>query len=156
MHTRKTLSIAAIMLLAACSQVGDGLRFAVNNINDFRTDATKAWHDFEHYRAPAEFAPQPQLRYCYQFQSDIVCYDAPQTDITAPLVGVQEGVPGRQIAGAQLVQDQFVYAETAPQHDVFTNEIGQLEVGELGAEEDETDQPFLTRANLDDDRPSKR
>lgn len=38
--------------------------------------------------------PQPQLpqtRYCYQMQSDIVCYDTPQPNNIARLSGYQEG-----------------------------------------------------------------
>ena len=122
---------SAFILLAlsvsACSQVGDGLRFAVNNVNDLRRDAAIAWNDLENYRAPAEVAPQPQLRYCYKMQSDIVCYDAPQPNSTAPLVGVQEGVPGRIIAGAQVIDDSYLYAEPAPQHGVMSNDLGALE-----------------------------
>ena len=33
----------------------------------------------------------PQTRYCYQMQSDIVCYDSPQPNNIARLFGYQEG-----------------------------------------------------------------
>lgn len=115
--------IAIAFTLSACSQVGDGLRFAVNNVNDLRYDAAIAWDDLKNYKAPNTIAPQPQLRYCYKMQSDIVCYDAPQPNSTAPLVGVQEGVPGRLIAGAPVIDANYAFAEPAPQHDVMSNDL---------------------------------
>ena len=141
--------VALACTVSACAQVGDGLRYAVHNVNDFRTDAVTAWHDFKNFRTPPEMAPQPQLRYCYEMRSDIVCYDAPQTNTTSPLVGVQEGVPGRQIAGVEPINEGIVYAEPAPQHDVLATEIEALEMGEIGADDVfEPQAPFQQNTEL--------
>jgi hypothetical protein len=126
MNARHMALLLLCTLTAACAQIGDGLRYTSENINKLRYDASYAWYNLGHYEPPATFMPQPQLRYCYAFSSDIVCYDAPQDNVDAPIVAIQEGIPGRLIGGSELVDDTVVFAATAPQHDVETHELDMI------------------------------
>jgi hypothetical protein len=85
------LSIAfMIVALTACEaahQESDSTARVVNQVKD---DTINAWRDvFTYHRTKPEQGPQ--TRYCYQMQSDVVCYDAPQVQLTSKLVGYQDG-----------------------------------------------------------------
>lgn len=106
--------LPVLSLLVACGPVGEGMRYSATSINKLRTNTQIAYNELKFYRPQADPYPQASLRYCYQFISDIVCYDAPQSDIKSPLVGAQEGVPGRILAGNSITEISPLYAAAAP------------------------------------------
>jgi hypothetical protein len=103
---RYTKIIIILSMLAGCDRVSDTLRYSAHGINQLRTDVVVAYNEVANYHQPApKPIPQAQLRYCYQFISDIVCYDAAQDGVTtAPLVAIQNGLPGRTISGNDVAQ----------------------------------------------------
>ena len=54
------------------------------------SDTKSSWVELFTYHPPVA-PPLPQTRYCYQMQSDVVCYDSEQPSLTAKLVGYQDG-----------------------------------------------------------------
>jgi len=116
----RRILIGTLFLLSACSAIGDGMRKTASSVNKLRTDALVSYNELKFYRPQADPNPQPQLRYCYQFISDIVCYDAPQPNIRSRLVAAQEGVPGRIMAGTSSSTYEPIYAEAAPTDPILT------------------------------------
>lgn len=92
-RSRPTCLTLALMLatsLSACQ--------AVDNTTQAASISTKEWTDNTRRSFAGFFVlspkPKPQLpqtRYCYQMQTDIVCYDVPQPNMTARLSGYQNG-----------------------------------------------------------------
>ncbi len=118
--------LPVLSLLVACGPVGEGMRYSATSINKLRTNTQIAYNELKFYRPQANPYPQASLRYCYQFISDIVCYDAPQSDIKSPLVGAQEGVPGRILAGNSITEISPLYAAAAPTDSVLTAPVTDL------------------------------
>lgn len=88
---RSIIGIAPLMvLLCACDKMADSSRAVQSVTHKAFNDTRSSWKDFFTYHPPAE-DPLPQTRYCYQMQSDIVCYDSQQSSLTAKMVGFQEG-----------------------------------------------------------------
>lgn len=83
-------SIATMIAMAGCDRAVDTSRAAKQVTEHAIEDAKSSWRDFFSYH-PAMPDPLPQTRYCYQMQSDVVCYDSEQTKLTAKLVGYQDG-----------------------------------------------------------------
>lgn len=84
--------VAGLLLagLSGCDKITDTSR-AVQSVTLHAFNDTKAsWTEFFTYHPPLP-APFPQTRYCYQLQSDIVCYDSEQPQLTAKLIGYQDG-----------------------------------------------------------------
>lgn len=91
--SRPTCLALALILggsLSACD--------AVNNTTQSAASSTRKWSDNTQrvfsgfFTLTPEPVPQlPQTRYCYQMQSDIVCYDVAQPGMTARLFGYQDG-----------------------------------------------------------------
>lgn len=93
MPIRRILPMIVLLApLVACDEIRDTSDLAADSTKRTIYDAKERWKDLLTYR-PRHMAqrPLPQTRYCYRMQSDIVCYDAPQQGITAPLVGYQDG-----------------------------------------------------------------
>lgn len=75
---------------AACDRVVDSSK-SVQTVTMRAFNDTKAsWKDFFTYHPPQP-PSLPQTRYCYQMQSDIVCYDSEQVALTSKLIGYQDG-----------------------------------------------------------------
>jgi hypothetical protein len=121
MTTLKCFALAMSIALAGCTELSKEARDASDSAKQVQYDTWQSWRGVINYRPP----PQPQLaqrRYCYKQLIDIVCYDSPQ-DSTSPIVAIQQGKPGRLIAGqaaldaaydAQAQQAQFADTPIAP------------------------------------------
>lgn len=84
------LMAASALTQAACDHVADTSRAAQSVTYRAVNDAKSSWREFFTYHPPMP-DPLPQTRYCYQMQSDVVCYDSQQAGLTSKLVGFQEG-----------------------------------------------------------------
>lgn len=79
------------VLLAACTPSAEGAQQAGVTTRTAMQDNMAAWKGLFKY-SPKDRRPHlPQTRYCYQMQSDIVCYDSPQPNMTAKITGYQDG-----------------------------------------------------------------
>jgi hypothetical protein len=90
----RPICLALALMLAA----GLSACQAVDNTTQAAASSTKQWADNTRRSFAGFFVlspkPNPQLpqtRYCYQMQTDIVCYDVPQPNMTARLSGYQNG-----------------------------------------------------------------
>lgn len=119
---QRFIVILACFGLLSCGPVGDGMRYGAKSINKIRNDAVISYNEVKFFKPVADAVPQTQLRYCYQFISDIVCYDSPQEGTTSKLVAVQDGIPGRVIAGSTATSTVMApqYAEAAPTEIITT------------------------------------
>lgn len=84
------LIIGASLALSACDKVSDGARAVHDTTQRTLYDTRDSWLDFFTYHPPKP-NQAPQTRYCYQMQSDVVCYDSLQPQQTSRLVGYQDG-----------------------------------------------------------------
>ena len=82
--------IACLLALTACDKITDTSRAAQSVTKAAFEDTKASWRDFFMYHPPMP-DPLPQTRYCYQMQSDVVCYDSEQRQLTSKLVGYQDG-----------------------------------------------------------------
>ena len=92
MTKRFTVLAIAAMLVAftGCDKMAESSK-AVQSVTARAFNDTKSsWTDFFTYHPPLP-EPLPQTRYCYQMQSDVVCYDSEQPRLTAKLIGYQDG-----------------------------------------------------------------
>ncbi len=92
MTTRKLfLLLTPLLLLGACDPASHGSNRAADATQRAFHDTTEKWKGLFSYN-PQKVPPQaPQSRYCYGMQTDIVCYDSPQPNMTAKLSGYQDG-----------------------------------------------------------------
>ena len=91
MTQRHTFITLCLLALAACTNAAETSNATAESLNAWKNDTGNAWSQLFTYN-PKPRTPQPaSTRYCYQFASDIVCYDNPQPHLTAKLVGVQGG-----------------------------------------------------------------
>lgn len=91
------------LLLAACQPITETTTSAMDATKR-SVDTTQAkWKSLFSYKEPKP-AQLPQSRYCYQMSSDVVCYDSPQSGMTAVLRGYQDGpaMSGFQPGGGSL------------------------------------------------------
>lgn len=89
-RTSLLLLTVSLFTLTACDKIADQSR-AVQSVTKHAFEDTKAsWRDFFMYHPPVPDS-LPQTRYCYQMQSDIVCYDSEQRQLTSKLIGYQDG-----------------------------------------------------------------
>ncbi|MBN8543453.1 MAG: hypothetical protein J0M34_04225 [Alphaproteobacteria bacterium] len=79
-----------VTLLAGCEEAHNSSDTAARVANQVKEDTVGAWREVFTFR-PTKPKQAPQTRYCYQMQSDISCYDTPQTHMTSKLVGYQDG-----------------------------------------------------------------
>lgn len=95
-RTSISRAVTALLLLQAlagvtgCDKVVDTSKAVQETTLRAFNDTKSSWKDFFTYH-PAQPDPMPQTRYCYQMQSDVVCYDSEQTTLTSKLVGYQDG-----------------------------------------------------------------
>jgi hypothetical protein len=83
------IGVAGIAL-SACDKIADTSKAVQSVTYKAFSDTKSSWKDFFTYHPPLP-DPLPQTRYCYQMQSDIVCYDSEQTTLTSRLLGFQDG-----------------------------------------------------------------
>jgi hypothetical protein len=115
------MGVILVLVLAGCGQVSRGVRQSATSINDLRTSVNVAYNELKFYQQQPDPNPQPAQRYCYQFISDIVCYDTEQTTNLSPIVGIQNGVTGRAIGGRSPVSDtSYNISAAAPIDTVIT------------------------------------
>ena len=84
--------LMAVLVLGttACDKMDEGSRHAAEITKKTFNNSVSYWDDvFTYHKKQADNAPQ--TRYCYQMQSDIVCYDSVQPRSTAKLIGYQDG-----------------------------------------------------------------
>ncbi len=79
-----------VIALSGCDKIANTSRAAQSVSMRAFNDTKSSWRDFFTYHPPVP-EPMPQTRYCYQMQSDIVCYDSEQPRLTAKLLGYQDG-----------------------------------------------------------------
>lgn len=94
MNRAKTMRHAAalgmVLALTACNPMVEGASARGEVATEMFDNATASWGALFTYRPP--LPPQkPQTRYCYQTQSDVVCYDSVQPQLTSKLLGYQDG-----------------------------------------------------------------
>jgi|GEM_PF-2050174 len=85
------LALAALGTVAACNDFAQAQRSAADSSKRVVYETKSKWRDLFTYTPPSESEPLPQTRYCYKTQTDTVCYDSPQLNMTAKLVGYQDG-----------------------------------------------------------------
>jgi hypothetical protein len=92
LHRFILLMLAALSLgsVTACNNFAEAQRNAADSSKQVVYETKSKWRDLFTYTPPAA-TPMPQTRYCYRTQSDTVCYDSPQPDMTSKLVGYQDG-----------------------------------------------------------------
>ena len=82
--------MATVLMVGGCDKLANTSKSVQSVTMRSFNDAQSSWKDFFTYHPPLP-APMPQTRYCYQMQSDIVCYDSEQPRLTAKLIGYQDG-----------------------------------------------------------------
>ncbi len=81
---------AVLIGLTGCDKAVDGSNAAASVTSKAFNDTKETWTDLFTYH-PKKPPQGPQTRYCYQLQTDIVCYDSVQPNSTSKLVGYQDG-----------------------------------------------------------------
>ncbi|MFZ4125302.1 MAG: hypothetical protein ACOYJ2_04440 [Rickettsiales bacterium] len=119
-NVMRFLAIAFMMVaLTACDAAHHSSDTAARVTNQVKDDTINAWRDVFTYH-PTKPNQAPQTRYCYQMQSDIACYDTPQTHMTSKLVGYQDGESisyiqkGGGSMGISTAQSQIMAPNAAP------------------------------------------
>jgi len=79
-----------ILMTTACDRVVASSNTAAAITKKSFENTRDTWLDVFTYHPP-QVDQLPQTRYCYQMQTDVVCYDSPQNRLTAKLVGYQDG-----------------------------------------------------------------
>lgn len=120
--------VAMLATLTGCDKVADTSRSVQSVTKRAFEDTKSSWRDFFTYH-PAMPDPLPQTRYCYQTQSDIVCYDSEQPRLTSKLIGYQDGEnlswvqPGGGSLGASG-GDAIALRPLAPQPTTYSDTHG--------------------------------
>lgn len=96
--------LAALVGLSACTQMTMEAKDAAEAAKRAQYETREAWKKLLTYTPPPK-PPLAQRRYCYKQLSDVVCYDSEQ-QTTSPLVAIQEGNPGRLVAGKVEYEEQ--------------------------------------------------
>ena len=84
-------ALATVLVLSACTPAAESAQQAGVTTRTAMQDNQAAWRNLFSYHPRDRRPLLPQTRYCYQMQADIVCYDSPQPNMTAKLVGYQDG-----------------------------------------------------------------
>jgi hypothetical protein len=100
---KRLLSAALCLLLVACNGITQEAKNAAEAAKRSQYETRESWKRVLTYSPPPE-APLAQRRFCYKKLTDVVCYDTEQ-NTTSPLVAMQEGMPGRLVAGKQSYED---------------------------------------------------
>lgn len=85
------LAMGALCSVAACENFGEAQRQAADSSKRMVYETKNKWRDLFTYNPAPVSDPLPQTRYCYKTQTDTVCYDSPQPNMTAKLIGYQDG-----------------------------------------------------------------
>lgn len=110
-----------VLALTACDATRDTSQSAANVSKQMIDETANSWRDLFTFR-PRPGPQDPQTRFCYQMQSDIVCYDTPQTHMTSKLIGYQDGdnISYIQKGGGSMgvsVPQSRVFTATSPYAD---------------------------------------
>ncbi len=84
------LLLGTTLLASGCDKVANTSSSIQTIASREYNDTASSWKDFFTYHPPMP-DPLPQTRYCYQMQSDVVCYDSEQANLTSKMVGYQDG-----------------------------------------------------------------
>lgn len=84
-------SIALMAMVTGCDKAVDGSNAAASVTSRAFNDAKTTWRDLFTYHSKKPQPQMPQTRYCYQLQTDVVCYDSVQPNSTSKLIGYQDG-----------------------------------------------------------------
>ena len=87
---RSLVMVALLVTTTACDNMEQSSRNAAAITKKTFNNSVGFWDDVFTYH-PKQADNAPQTRYCYQMQSDVVCYDSVQTSSTAKLIGYQDG-----------------------------------------------------------------
>jgi len=87
---RSLVMVALLVTTTACDNMEKSSRNAAAITKKTYQNSVSFWDDVFTYH-PKQADNAPQTRYCYQMQSDVVCYDSVQTSSTAKLIGYQDG-----------------------------------------------------------------
>lgn len=87
---KTAVCLLALLAAAGCDKMVQSSNTAVSVTERAFNDTKSSWLSFFTYH-PEKPAPGPQTRYCYQLQSDVVCYDSIQYASTSKLLGYQDG-----------------------------------------------------------------
>lgn len=80
-----------LLILSGCQAAADSSGKAATATQGQMYATQQKWQELFTFK-PKSTTPQlPQTRYCYHTQSDVVCYDSPQSTTTSPMVGYQDG-----------------------------------------------------------------
>lgn len=127
-RTTLVLCAALSMALTACDRAVDTSNAAAEITHKSYVNARDAWSDVFTYH-PKSAPSAPQTRYCYQAQTDVVCYDSPQQGQLSKLVGYQDGPaigwyqPGGGSVGASGGEPVSLRARSS--HAVAVSQNGQ-------------------------------
>lgn len=86
----RALVLILPLSLMACQPIHESSQAAARVTKAAFNDEVNTWIDVFTYHPPKP-PQEPQTRYCYKMQSDVVCYDSVQTAQTSKLVGYQDG-----------------------------------------------------------------
>lgn len=113
-HCRTILFMMLPLLMQACGRLEETNYQAATSLNTWKNDTGRAWEELLTYHPKSRALQAAATRYCYQFSSDIVCYDAPQPQLTAPLVGVQGSEGPRMVVYQSMQAPAYQTAEPQP------------------------------------------
>lgn len=81
----------SLMLLSGCENTARGSDAAAEATKRRFQASQQKWRNVFSVDNSERKPQEPQTRYCYRTQSDVVCYDSAQAGLTSPLMGYQEG-----------------------------------------------------------------
>lgn len=96
-----------MMGAAGCTPLVEGAKHSAKTLEQARDETAASWTRLLTYNPEPNVPQAPSTRFCYQFQADIVCYDAPQPQLTAKLVGAQNA------QGSMIIQQTSSYDYSA-------------------------------------------
>lgn len=104
-----TASLLSMIVISAtgCTPLVEGAKHTAKTLEQARDETAESWTRLFTYHPTPTVEQPPSTRFCYQFQTDIVCYDAPQPQLTAKLVGAQNA------QGSLLIQQSNAYDYSA-------------------------------------------
>lgn len=92
-----------MIALAGCTPLVEGAKHSAKTLEQARDETAASWTQLFIYNPKPDVPQAPSTRFCYQFQTDIVCYDAPQPQLTAKLVGAQNA------QGSMVIEQTSAY-----------------------------------------------
>lgn len=104
----------SLLLITACSNVAESNKAAAQSLTRWKNDTGKAWTNLFNYNPDPQTPKLASTRYCYQFASDVVCYDNPQPQLTSRIVGVQGGEGPRMVVHQPPQPSRFKQASAQP------------------------------------------